>query len=153
MARDTLFRGPLKKLIESLNAFPVKRASADIGAIKETLRRLKHGALITVFPEATRTEDGQIRPFQPGVILIARKARVPVVPTLILGAYEAWPRHARLPRPKRVLVAYAEPLTPEQMAGMTDDECVRCVYERIVSMMDCYRCHSHLRGCLKSLPP
>lgn len=51
MARDSLFRGPLKKLIESLNAFPVKRATADIGAIKETLRRLKQGGLITVFPE------------------------------------------------------------------------------------------------------
>ena len=100
MARDTLFRNRwFRKLIESLNAFPVKRDTADVGAIKETLRRLKKGALVTVFPEGTRTLDGSVRPMQPGVVLIARKARVPLVPTLILGAYEAWPRHAALPRP------------------------------------------------------
>src|SRR5262245_28199568 len=47
MARDTLFRNPqFRRMIESLNAFPVKRGTADIGAIKETLRRLKNGALV-----------------------------------------------------------------------------------------------------------
>ena len=48
----------LKPLIESLNAFGIKRGTADVGAIKETLRRLKDGAAITVFPEATRTAAG-----------------------------------------------------------------------------------------------
>lgn len=153
MARDTLFRGGFfKPLIESLNAFPVKRGSADIGAIKETLRRLKNGGLITVFPEATRTEDGTIRPMQPGVVLVARKAGVPLVPTLILGAFEAWPRHAKLPRPRRVLVAYGEPLTPEGMKNLSDEQCVALVRARIVEMMERYRSHPHVAGLLRPLP-
>ncbi|MBU0640756.1 MAG: 1-acyl-sn-glycerol-3-phosphate acyltransferase [Planctomycetes bacterium] len=140
MARHTLFRRPLfRRLIESLNGFPVKRGTADIGAIKETLRRLKRGALVTVFPEGTRTTSGRVGTMQPGVILLARKARRPIVPTLILGAFEAWPRNARLPRPAPIVIAYAAPLMPEQMRGMSDEECVTLVRARIVALMERYR--------------
>lgn len=135
MARDTLFRRPFfRKLIESLNAFPVRRGTADLGAIKETLRRLKNGRLVTIFPEATRTTDGTIAPMQPGVILIARKTGAPLVPTLISGAFEAWPRHLPLPRPSPVVVAYGEPLTPAQMEGRSDEECIEIVRQRILEL-------------------
>ena len=153
MARDTLFKGGFfKPLIEGLNAFPVKRGTADIGAIKETLKRLKGGALITVFPEATRTQDGSIRAMQPGVVLVARKAGVPLVPTLVLGAFEAWPRQAKLPRPRRVLVAYGEPVTAAEMKALSDEECVALVRGRIVELMERYRRHPRVAGRLKRLP-
>lgn len=145
MARDTLFANPrFRGLIESLNAFPVKRGTADIGAIKETLKRLKAGALVTIFPEATRTPDGQVQPMQPGVVLIARKARVPLVPTLILGAFEAWPRSAKLPHPAPILVAYGEPLTPAQLDGMEDEAAIGLVRERIVGMQRRFEGHPGL---------
>ncbi|GMU83197.1 MAG: hypothetical protein AMXMBFR47_30680 [Planctomycetota bacterium] len=154
MARDTLFKGGrFQKLIESLNAFPVKRGSADVGAIKETLKRLKQGALITIFPEATRTEDGSVRPMQPGVVLIARKAGVPLIPTLILGAFEAWPKSAKKPRPARILVSYGEPLTPERAKTMSDEECINHLRNEIIAMMHRYREHPSMRGRLKPLPP
>jgi len=135
MARDTLFRHPLfRRLIGSLNAFPIKRGTADVGAIKETLRRLRQGALVTAFPEATRTEDGSIRAMQAGVVLLARKTGVPLVPTLIDGAYQAWPRQARLPRPHPVVVAYAPPVWPAQMPDLSDEQCIGLVRERILAL-------------------
>jgi 1-acyl-sn-glycerol-3-phosphate acyltransferase len=153
MARDTLFRNPwFRRLIESLNAFPIKRSAADIGAIKETLRRLKKNALVTVFPEATRTSDGRVRPMQPGVVLLARKAGVPLVPTLILGAYEVWPRQAAVPRPAPVIIAYGEPLWPAQMNDRPDEECIRILRGRILEMMAWYRRHPLLKDRLKPLP-
>ena len=136
LARDSLFRNRwFKQLITTLNAFPIKRASADVGAIKETLRRLKKGLLVTVFPEGTRTADGSVRAMQPGVVLIARKAQVPLVPALILGAYEIWPRQAVLPHLGPVIVSYGEPLQPEQMRDLSDGECIEIVRERIIAMM------------------
>jgi 1-acyl-sn-glycerol-3-phosphate acyltransferase len=142
MARDTLFRNPwFRKLIESLNAFPVRRGAADVGAIKETLRRLKRGALVTAFPEGTRTWDGSIGPMQPGVVLLARRAGVPIVPTLILGAYQAWPRQASLPRPAPVIIAYGRPLRPEQIETLSDRECIDLVRQRIAALMDRHRRH------------
>jgi 1-acyl-sn-glycerol-3-phosphate acyltransferase len=153
MARDTLFRNPwFRKLIESLNAFPIKRATADVGAIKETLRRLKRRALVTAFPEGTRTVDGSVGPMQPGVVLIARKARVPLVPTLILGAYEIWPRHQKLPRLGPIIISYGRPLRPEQMKDLLDDQCITIVRNRIVEMMTRYRRHPLVKHALRPLP-
>ncbi len=150
MARDTLFRNRwFSKLITSLNAFPVKRGTADVGAIKETLRRLKRGGPVTVFPEATRTLDGAVRPMQPGVVLVARKARVPLVPTMILGAFEAWPRQASWPHPAPIIVAYGPPLTPERLARMTDHEAIELLRDRIIEMMRRYREHPLVRGRLQ----
>lgn len=139
MARDTLFKNPrFRRLIEWLNAFPVRRGSADITAIKETLRRLKAGGLVTVFPEGTRTIDGAVGAMQPGVVLLARKANVPLVPCLIDGAYQAWPRSARLPRPAPIRVAYGEPLLPSDIASLDDQACIDEVRRRIVALQTEY---------------
>ena len=153
MARDTLFGNRLfRRLIESLNAFPVRRGTGDIGAIRETLRRLKHGVLVTAFPEGTRTWDGRVGAMQTGVVLIARKARVPLVPTLILGAYEVWSRQAVLPRPAPVIIAYGEPLWPDQMKELSDEGCINVVRDRILEMMERYRGHPLVAGRLRPLP-
>ena len=135
MARDTLFEPPLlRRVITYLNAFPVKRGTADMGAIKETLRRLKQGKVVLTFPEATRTTDGSVGPMRAGVVLLARKARVPIVPTLILGAFQSWPRTRKYPRPHPVVVAYDPPLYPHLQPDWPDDECVARVRERIVAL-------------------
>lgn len=135
MARESLFRQPrFRWLIETLNAYPVKRGEGDVGAIKETLRRLRQGALVTVFPEGTRTPDGGIGPMKPGIVLIARKARVPVIPTLIAGAYDMWPRNARLPRPGRIVVAYDEPIAPEALDGLEPEAAIETVRGRVVAL-------------------
>lgn len=152
MARDTLFHNPrFRWLIESLNAFPIKRGTADIGAIKETLKRLKQGALVTTFPEATRTPDGRVLPMQSGVVLIARKAKAPIVPTLILGAYEAWPRQVKAPRPRPIIVAYGRAMWPSELQG-DDQEVISRIRDRILEMMERYRRHPLLSGRLRPLP-
>ncbi|TWT45932.1 1-acyl-sn-glycerol-3-phosphate acyltransferase [Phycisphaerae bacterium RAS1] len=142
MARDTLFENPFfKGLIESLNAFPIKRGTADMRAIKETLRRLKNEQLVVTFPEATRTRDGSIGPMQPGVVLLARKTNVPIVPTLILGAFESWPRQSNFPHPRPVLVAYGEPIRPEALAQVDDEACIRMVRDRVLELQKRYAGH------------
>ncbi len=115
MARDTLFLNPwFKRLIESLNAFPVKRGAADIGAVKEIMRRLRAGKVVVVFPEATRTCDGLIGPINANSLSIAKKAGVAIVPTVIDGAFESWPRTRAYPLPARMYITYCEAVTPEQ---------------------------------------
>jgi 1-acyl-sn-glycerol-3-phosphate acyltransferase len=117
MARESLFRfAPFAWIIRSLYAFPVRRASADLGAIREAMRRLKEGAVVLMFPEATRTRDGSIGALQAGPITIAARAGVPVVPMVIDGAFEAWPRTHRLPRPHPIRVAYGQPVPLEEVA-------------------------------------
>jgi 1-acyl-sn-glycerol-3-phosphate acyltransferase len=132
MARDTLFRNRyFRRLIESLNAFPVRRGESDVAAMKMALKKLAAEAVLTAFPEATRTEDGRVRPFKPGVIVLARKAKVPIVPVAIEGAFEAWPRHRKLPRSASVLIEYGRPIEPDEMQGVDRDESAQRITREI----------------------
>ncbi|MBI2922760.1 MAG: 1-acyl-sn-glycerol-3-phosphate acyltransferase, partial [Planctomycetes bacterium] len=116
MARDSLFRFlPFRVLIESLGAFPVQRGTADLGAMREAIRRLGAGQALLVFPEGTRTTDGGVGRMRAGIGLLASRARVPVVPVRISGAFESWPRGLKLPRPKPVTVRYG-PALPSEIA-------------------------------------
>ena len=135
MARDTLFHDRyFGRLIVSLNAFPVRRNKADVGAIKESLRRLKRGEMVVVFPEGTRSADGRIGPMFAGLVAIARKARVPIVPALIDGMTQAWPRTRMLPVPGDVIVEYSPPIAPETQAGMSAEELMDEIRNRLIAM-------------------
>lgn len=131
MARDNLFKNPLfGGLIRSVNAFPVKRGAGDIGAVKEILRRLKAGKVVLVFPEGTRTRDGSIGELNPNAMGLAKRARATVVPTVIDGAFEAWPRTQLLPSPWPTYVSYGEPITTAQVGDWSSERIARVVFER-----------------------
>ena len=66
--------------------------------------------MIGIFPEGERSYTGQLGPGAPGAALIAMKARVPILPVGIQGAYEAFPRGSTFPRPRRLItVRYGVP--------------------------------------------
>jgi len=135
MARDTLFHNRwFRWLIKSVNAFPVRRGTADLAAIKETLRRLKQGRLVVVFPEGTRTKDGRIQPMLPGLAAIAKKSKVPIVPTLVDGMYQAWPRDRLLPGLGDVIVEYGPAILPSEYNDLTAEELMQQLHDRIVAM-------------------
>lgn len=124
MARSTLFVNPVfRALISGLNAFPVVRGGRDMQAVRESVRRLENGACLVVFPEGTRTTDGSIGTLQPGVIAIADRAGVPIVPVVIDGAFEAWPKGRGI-RPWPIRVIYGQPIPLEDRAGTHRDEVI-----------------------------
>jgi 1-acyl-sn-glycerol-3-phosphate acyltransferase len=140
LARDTLFRVPgLAQLIHFLDAIPIDREGGGLAGLKETLRRLKAGELVLIFPEGTRTHDGEVAPLKPGFIAVARRSRVPLVPVGIDGAYQAWPRTAKLPRPGRLAVVIGEPISAEQVAEFTDEDLLAELEQRILT------CHAEAR--------
>lgn len=135
MARDSLFRMPgFKHLIASVNAFPVRRGTADTGAIKEAMRRLKAGGQVVLFAEGTRTRDGRIAPFLPGVALLAQRIAKWTVPVLIDGAYEAWPRTQKLPSMGNVVVQFAPPIAREQICKMKPAEFIEQVRRQLIDI-------------------
>jgi 1-acyl-sn-glycerol-3-phosphate acyltransferase len=135
MARDNLFHNRLfRAMLRSVGAFPVKRGTADTGALKEAMRRLKGGHQLVVFPEGTRTTDGRVGSFLPGVAMLAQRAADWVVPTMIDGAFECWPRTQPLPSPGPIVVNYAPPLPREQIRSMPAQELIDLVRGQIIRM-------------------
>jgi 1-acyl-sn-glycerol-3-phosphate acyltransferase len=140
MARDSLFRNPaFRRLIDSLNAFPIRRGKADMGALKEAMRRLKAGRTIVIFPEGTRTRDGSIGAFLPGVAMLSQRAAEWTVPVVIEGAHAAWPRHCALPSPGRIMVQYGQPIHRSQAKELGAQEFVDTVRERMLPIQRALR--------------
>jgi len=124
MARRTLFRNPaFGRLITALNAFPVTRGGLDIAAVREAVERLQNGECLVVFPEGTRSSDGRIAPLRPGILAIAERANVPLVPAVIQGAFEAWPRGST-PAIGEVSVLYGPAIQPEEHSRLSRAELV-----------------------------
>ena len=118
MARRTLFRNPvLRVIIVGYNAFAIDRDSADVKGVKEAIARLEAGNILLVFPEGTRTGDGSIGRMKPGIGMLAERAAVPIVPVLIEGAHEVWPRSRLIPRLGRITMIFGKPLDPKEIAG------------------------------------
>ena len=131
LAKSELFRNPVFGWgIRQLNAFPVRQGKGDVGAMKESIRLLQAGWLLNIFPEGGRTSDGELNPAQKGAGLIIRRAGVKVLPTVIDGSYDAWPKDRRLPRPHPIRVLYGEPvdlshLKADDVRKWTDDTLAR----------------------------
>ena len=133
LARKSLFAfGPLGWLLDFVNTIPVEREGFGVGGVRETLRRLKRGEMVLLFPEGTRSEDGHVQPFKPGFSAIARRSRVALVPVGVDGAYDAWPRSARFPRFSQVRVVVGEPLSAELVASLDDQQLLDELSQRIM---------------------
>jgi 1-acyl-sn-glycerol-3-phosphate acyltransferase len=132
LARKTLFRFfAFRWLIEFLDAIPIDREGSGLGGLKETLKRLKRGELVLIFPEGTRTRDGEVAPLKPGFVALARRSKAPLLPVAVDGAYDAWPREARFPRLSRVHVWIGQPMAPDLVKALSDEQLVAELERRI----------------------
>jgi 1-acyl-sn-glycerol-3-phosphate acyltransferase len=111
LARDTLFEIPVvSAVLRSWKVVPVDREGGGGAGLKAILDRLLDGGVILLFPEGTRTTDGQLRPAKSGIGLTVIKSNAPVVPVRVFGTYAAYHRGLKWPRPRRVMVRYGRPM-------------------------------------------
>lgn len=111
LARKTLFRNALfGGLIRRLNSIPVDQDRPDFTSLKRIVQLLKQGERVLIFPEGSRTLDGNLGPSEPGVGLLIAKSEAPVLPVRIFGAYDAFPRGSSKPKPGKITVVIGEPI-------------------------------------------
>jgi 1-acyl-sn-glycerol-3-phosphate acyltransferase len=107
LARSSLMKHPpMKWILGGLSAIPIERDGVGKEGIRRCLECLDGGNVLVIFPEGTRTLDGRIAPFKPGIQLLLRRAKAPVVVAGISGSYESWPRNRVLPRRHAVWIHY-----------------------------------------------
>lgn len=139
LARKTLFKfKPFGKLIDSVDAIPLDKQGMGFQGVRETLRRLKNNEAVLIFPEGSRSFDGELAPFTSGYAAMAIKSNACVVPVAISGAFEAYPRTKAIPSPfgARVKVEYGEPLSPEFLKTISEEEVNDLVVSKIREMYE-----------------
>lgn len=116
LARESLFRFPIMgTVLRSWNSVPVDREGGGAAGLRAILDRLLDGSAIILFPEGTRSYDGKLQPARSGIGLTVIKSDAVVVPVRVFGTYDAYGRHHRFPRPRRVAVKYGEPMRFEAL--------------------------------------
>lgn len=76
------------------NSILIDRASAvsTKKMISQGLKHLKGGSSVLIFPEGTRTKDGQVKRFKEGAFLLAKQANSPILPIVIEGSKDIFPK-------------------------------------------------------------
>lgn len=113
-ARKTLWKpGFASWWLDTVGTIPVDRdGGQDVSAIKRVLRALKEDKGLILFPEGTRTTDGNLQPPKAGVGLICCRAQVPVIPARIFGSYEAMGKGGGLRLGTPVNIVFGQAIPP-----------------------------------------
>ncbi|MBM7604446.1 1-acyl-sn-glycerol-3-phosphate acyltransferase [Metabacillus crassostreae] len=124
MAKAELFNVPvLNGLLKNFGTFPVKRGGGDREALRAGLKVLKEGNVLGLFPEGTRSKNGELGKGLPGAGFFALRSDAAVVPCAIIGPYKSL---------KTLRVVYGKPInmekyrqekiTPEEMTNIIMSE-------------------------------
>jgi cytidylate kinase len=137
LARETLFENFLfGALIRNVNAHPISRGTADLGAIKTICGLLEEGKKVVLFPEGTRSPDGELQSLKPGIASLILRTSTAVIPCYIHGAYEAWGRKQKWPRPfGKVCAIFGSPILAATFAHLDKKEAQRQISEQLEAAM------------------
>jgi cytidylate kinase len=107
LARSSLGRLPvLGAMLRSYGVRFLDRDAPSRDDLQRAIDLLRSGEALVIFPEGTRSRDGHLQEFKRGVLTIAKRAGVPVIPVGVSGAFGALPRGVVLPRPVRCTVRF-----------------------------------------------
>ncbi|MBT2733286.1 1-acyl-sn-glycerol-3-phosphate acyltransferase [Neobacillus sp. B4I6] len=107
MAKEEIFSVPvLGNIVRKCNAFPVKRGFNDREALRTGLKILKDGHVFGLFPEGTRSKNGELGKGLSGAGFFALRSTAAVVPCAIIGPYRSF---------RKLKVVYGQPIDLEEM--------------------------------------
>ena len=145
LARKSLSKWPFfGPLFPAMNNIFVERDGNDMSALREVMKKLREGHGVVLFPEGTRSKDGNLQPGRAGIGLIIAKTLAPVLPMRIFGAHEAFPKGSKGLRLTRITVVIGEPIyfTPEDV-GRGDRETYQRLSDRVMEAIGALQCPPH----------
>ena len=130
----------MRKFLTLNDAIPIDRDSIGLAGVKESLKRLKRGEMLVMFPEGTRSNDDELLPFKPGFeLLLARRTRSRILPIALDGCYQAFPRNAKLPKLGEIRVVIGEPIEFDEYRDWSAEELQAYLEARVAECLDSAR--------------
>jgi long-chain acyl-CoA synthetase len=128
------FGGPISSRIAAyIQVIPVDMEARLYNALQLSAYILRQDRVLCVFPEGSRSRDGNIKEFKKGVGIIAKELNVPLVPAAITGTFEMMRPGKLFPRRARTTVTFGEPFSP---GGMTYEEIVERLHNEVSGLLE-----------------
>ena len=105
-----------------------------IRSLEEAARKIAEGTSVVIFPEGTRSPDGNLLPFKAGGMLLALKAGVPIVPVAISGTHEILPKGKLFPRSGKVTISVGDPIETKDYTLKQKGELARRLQENVAAL-------------------
>ena len=123
LARSSLFDSrTFRWLFAPYNTVALARGESDIKALRRGIELLDQNQALLLYPEGTRSADGPVKPFKPGMMLLVKRARPLVIPVAVEGTGAVWPNDKPLPRPfGRIDIEFGEPTPAQKLLDMGTD--------------------------------
>lgn len=140
VAKRELFLIPfLGWAMRCVGHIPIKRENLkdSMRAFERAAEKIKDGLSILIFPEGTRSEDGNLLPFKRGVFHILSLSRSPILPVGIFGTGSIMPKGYFLPKNKgKVYLSIGEPLNLYDLWPREKERVIEIVRDEIQSLID-----------------
>ena len=146
LARKTLFKNRFfANLLSSLNTVPVDQEGVAKEGLKTILEELNRGEAVLVFPEGQRSWDGKLQPLKPGILLLIKRTKAPIIPIGVAGAQHALPRGSSRvrfsplflpPTQASIAVAIGKPIDPARLADMPRADVLKTLQDDLQKVFD-----------------
>lgn len=139
IAKGEMLKVPLLRLwMKRLYCLFLDRSDirAGLQTILAGIEYIKKGISICVFPEGTRSKDGQMQPFKEGSMKMASKTGCPIIPIAITGSADIWERHMPAIKACKVIVEYGEPIYPKELTREEQKFLGSYTQQKIQQMLD-----------------
>ncbi|MCX6345117.1 MAG: lysophospholipid acyltransferase family protein [Armatimonadetes bacterium] len=134
MAKIELFQIPVFGfIIRKVGAFPVKRGTADRGALKQAIEYLQNGEVVAMFPEGQRSLGRGLQPAEAGVGMIVLRAKAPVIPVALINSDKLFPPHSAFLHFTKLKVVYGKPVKLDDLYAQGGREAIEEVGKRIMA--------------------
>jgi len=104
-------------------------------SLAEAATRIASGTSVVVFPEGTRTPDGNLQPFKSGAMYLAIKSGVDIVPLAITGGYEVLPKGRFFFRPGQMVVKIGKPVSTKHYSQKQKQELADLLHDQVASLI------------------
>jgi long-chain acyl-CoA synthetase len=107
----------MQSLAAFLNTVPVDADTQLLKAMKASAVGLKHGKILTIFPEGARAFDGELHEFKKGAAILAVELDVPIVPVALDGFYKVWGRSSGKINFSKTQIRFGKPFLPREIVS------------------------------------
>ncbi|MEM1223147.1 MAG: HAD-IB family phosphatase [Verrucomicrobiota bacterium] len=146
VAKKEHFNSPMGRFIHRLlYAFPIDRSHFSHGDAKLCVRIIRKGGILIIYPEGTRSLDGQMHEFRKGFLAIQRLTKAPVVPIGLTNTFKALKKGSRIPRSASIRFRVGKPVEWSEVEHLTEEERIQLYRNRIDRLIDhnTHKCIRH----------